>query len=190
MLMSGWQKKRRVMRRYDLTAEMYDNRYAEEQTAKIIAALKNLTQHNGFILDAGCGTGLLFNFVADKAKLTVGIDISKKTLMQALRQIEDLKIPNIFLVQADLDNMPFETGVFGRIFSMTVLQNSPDRSQTLAEIKRVGKNDATFVITGLKSIFSKVAFRRLLKNAGMRITAFEDENLKCYVAICTNSASR
>ena len=189
MWMSGWQKKRKVMRRYDLTAEIYDNRYAEEQTRKIIAALKNLTQLNGHVLDAGCGTGLLFNFVADEARLTVGIDISKKMLMQALRRIRDQKISNVFLVQADVDNMPFDTGVIGRIFSMTVLQNSPDPAKTLAEIKRVGKNDAVFAITGLKSIFSKIDLRRLLKNAGMTIMAFEDKDLKCYVAICTNSVS-
>ena len=188
--MSGWQKKRSVMRRYELTAEMYDNRYAEEQTAKIIAALKNLTEPNGHSLDAGCGTGLLFNYVANEARLTVGIDISKKTLMLALRRIRDMKISNVFLVQADMDNMPFDTGVFGRIFSMTVLQNSPDPGRTLAEIKRVGKHDVVFVITGLKNIFSKVAFRHLLKNAGMRIVTFEEKDLKCYVAICTNSVSR
>jgi ubiquinone/menaquinone biosynthesis C-methylase UbiE len=178
------------MRRYDLTAEMYDSRYGEEQTAKIIAALKDLTEPHGHILDAGCGTGLLFSFVTDKARLTVGIDISKKTLMQALRRIRDLKISNVFLVQADMDSMPFDTGVFDRIFSMTVLQNSPKPAKTLAEIRRVGKKDVVFVITGLKSIFSKVAFRRLLKNAGMRIVAFEDKDLKCYVAIGTNSVSR
>jgi ubiquinone/menaquinone biosynthesis C-methylase UbiE len=169
---------------------MYDSRYAEEQTAKIITALKNLTEPNGHILDAGCGTGLLFNYVADKGRLTVGIDISRKTLMLALRRIRDLKISNVFLVQADVDSMPFDAGVFDRIFSMTVLQNSPKPAETLAEIKRVGKNDVVFVITGLKSIFSKGAFRRLLKNAGMRIVTFEDKNLKCYVAICTNSVSR
>lgn len=187
MWMSGWQKKRRVMRRYDLTAEMYDSRYAEEQTAKIIAALKNLTEPNGPILDAGCGTGLLFDYVTDKTRLTVGIDISKKTLMLALRRLRDLKISNVFLVQADVDNMPFDNNVFGRIFSITVLQNSPDPGRTLAEIKRVGKHEVVFVITGLKSIFGEGAFRRLLKNAGMRILAFEDNDLKCYVAICANS---
>ena len=40
--MNGWLKKRRVMRRYDLTAEMYDMRYAEEQAAKIRAGLKHV----------------------------------------------------------------------------------------------------------------------------------------------------
>ena len=188
--MSGWQKKRRVMRRYDLTAEMYDSRYAEEQTSKIIAALKNLTDPDGHVLDAGCGTGLLFNYVGNKARLIVGIDISKKTLMQALRRIRDMKISNVLLVQADVDNMPFDTGVFDRVFSLTVLQNSPEPDRTLIEIKRVGKHDAVFAISGLKSIFRKRTFRCLLKNAGMRIMTFEDKDLKCYVAICTSSVSR
>jgi hypothetical protein len=35
--MGSWLKKRRVMQRYDLTAEIYEMRYVEEQTAKIEA---------------------------------------------------------------------------------------------------------------------------------------------------------
>jgi hypothetical protein len=37
--MNLWSKKRSVMRRYDLTAQMYDQRYGEEQEAKYKAAL-------------------------------------------------------------------------------------------------------------------------------------------------------
>ena len=56
--MNKWSQKRRVMRRYDLTARMYDERYAEEQAAKYRAALKHLDIH-GSVLDVGCGTAAI-----------------------------------------------------------------------------------------------------------------------------------
>jgi ubiquinone/menaquinone biosynthesis C-methylase UbiE len=187
--MSSWQKKRRMMRRYDITAEIYDARYAEEQAAKIEAALKRVEIENyDGVLDSGCGTGILFDYAADKAKLIVGIDISKKTLLQAIRHVKRKSLSNVHLIQADMDNLPFGDGVFSRVFSLTVLQNSPEYSETLAEIKRTGTNDAIFVVTGLKSIFSKRVFERLLSKSQLKIVAFEEENLKCYVAICANSA--
>lgn len=189
--MNSWQKKRRIMRRYDITAEIYEQRYAEEQTAKIEAALKHLQiKNNDQILDCGCGTGILFDYLAEKTELIVGIDISKKTLVQAIRHVQSKKLLNINLIQADIDNMPFEDGVFSKVFSLTVLQNSPQYDNTLAEMKRIGMTKATFAVTGLKKIFSKHLFQKLLKNSQLKIVAFEEEDLKCYVAICTNSSAK
>ncbi len=125
--MSSWQKKRRMMRRYDITAEMYDTRYAEEQAAKIEAALKRVAiESHDRVLDSGCGTGVLFDYIADKAKLIVGVDISRKTLVQAIRHVQRKSLSNVHLVQADMDNLPFGDGVFSKVFSLTVLQNSPE----------------------------------------------------------------
>jgi ubiquinone/menaquinone biosynthesis C-methylase UbiE len=187
--MSRWQKKRRMMRRYDITAEMYDTRYAEEQAAKIEAALKRVAiESHDRVLDSGCGTGVLFDYIADKAKLIVGVDISRKTLVQAIRHVQRKSLSNVHLVQADMDNLPFGDGVFSKVFSLTVLQNSPEYTETLAEIKRTGMTEAAFVVTGLKSIFSKSIFERLLTKSQLKIVAFEEEDLKCYVAVCTNSA--
>ena len=185
--MNSWLKKRRVMQRYDLTAEIYEMRYVEEQTAKIEAALKHLKmEQNEQILDAGCGTGILLDHIADEVKIIVGVDISKKTLLQARQRIYDNELSNAYLVQADVDNMPFSDNLFNRVFVLTVLQNSPDPDKTLTEIKRVGKTGTFFVVTGLKRIFSKRAFTRLLNNARLKAVAFEEKDLKCYVAVCTD----
>ena len=184
--MSGWLKKRRIMRRYDLTAEMYDMRYAEEQAAKIKAALRHVRiKEDDWILDVGCGTGILFNYLPDKLNLIVGVDISKKTLLQAKQLAREKRVMNAQPVQADADNLPFGQNVFGKVFIMTVLQNSPDPARTLTEIKRVGTGNAVFVVTGLKSVFRKSTFVKLLRKVKMKKIAFEEENLKCYVEVCT-----
>ena len=185
--MSGWHKKRRVMIRYDATASIYDERYAEEQAAKVEAALKHVKiEEEWLILDVGCGTGILFDHLADEAGGIVGLDFSKKCLIQAKERTRNRSLSDVQLIRADADNMPFHNDVFNTAFAMTLLQNAPNPKDTLAEIKRVSRNDALFAITGLKKIFTKEGFERLLKNAQLTALVLEDEKLKCYVAVCTN----
>jgi ubiquinone/menaquinone biosynthesis C-methylase UbiE len=181
--MSGWRKKRSVMHRYDVTAGIYDLRYADEQTAKYKAALESLrTREFGIVLDAGCGTGLLFDHVADKAEAIVGLDVSRKSLLEARRHA---RLQNVHLVCADVDAMPFADRTFNSAFAMTLIQNSPNPVETLNEIEHVSKDDAEIVVTGLKKIFSKKKFEELLRNADLNIDILKDEdNLKCYVAVC------
>lgn len=183
--MDVWKKKRAIMRRYDVTAEMYDRRYAEEQAAKIEAALNRMKiRPSDCVLDVGCGTGLLFCYVAGKAEQIVGLDISKRSLFIAKDRAKSFH--NIFLVLADADNMPLKEDIFDDVFAFTLIQNTPDPARTLNELMQVAKENAMFAITGLKKIFSRKAFHTLLRDAGMRIVALEDENtLKCHVAACT-----
>ena len=70
--MTGWKDKRKVMQRYDLTAEMYEERYAQEQEAKYGAALENVDVAGCTVLDVGCGSGLFFRYAAAKAKVAGG----------------------------------------------------------------------------------------------------------------------
>jgi ubiquinone/menaquinone biosynthesis C-methylase UbiE len=173
------------MKKYDITADIYDTRYAEEQAAKYKVTLGNLRRDKlGLVLDVGCGTGLLFDYIADKSKMVVGLDISRKTLLVAWKrkQVHD----NVHLILADADNIPLINGTFDHIFAMTVIQNSPDPAKTLKEIKRSAEDSAEVIVSGLKRIFPKERFRKLLKHSGFRIASLKDEdNLRCYVAVCT-----
>jgi len=182
--MKEWDKKRDVMQSYDSTAHLYDMRYAEEQTAKIEAAMKsiNLEKHNS-VLDVGCGTGLLFSYVANKARMVVGLDISRKILFQARAKAK--KFPNVHLICADADNMPLKKVIFDYAFAVTLIQNMPNPPESLNEVERVTRENAFIVITGLKNKFSLEVFEELLKKAGLDLFALMNENLKCHVALCT-----
>jgi phosphatidylethanolamine/phosphatidyl-N-methylethanolamine N-methyltransferase len=182
--MSERNKKRRIMRRYDSAPHIYDMRYAEEQTAKIEAALQcvNVKKHD-MVLDVGCGTGLLFDYVATKAETIVGVDISRKTLLQAKKRSG--KFSNVHLIWADADGLPLKDDVFSRVFAVTLIQNIPNPIKTLDEVKRVTKKNAVIVVTGLKKKFSHEIFERLLRKIGLNVIEMEDGNLKCYVAICS-----
>jgi ubiquinone/menaquinone biosynthesis C-methylase UbiE len=181
--MSGWKKKRAIMQRYNVTADIYDMRYADEQTAKYEAALESLrTRKFSIILDAGCGTGLFFDHVADKTGAIIGLDISRKSLLKARKRA---KFQNVHIVCADVDAMPLVERIFDHVFAMTLIQNSPNPVDTLKEIERVSKNNAEIVVTGLKKVFSKEKFEELLRNAGLKIVVLKNEdNLKCYVTVC------
>jgi len=182
--MSEWVKKRRIMQQYDSTAHLYDMRYAEEQAAKIEAALKSVcVEKDAVVLDVGCGTGLLFDYIADRSKTIVGLDISRKILLQAKKRSE--KFVNVHLIWADADNIPLKNNVFSYVFAVTLIQNVPNPFKTFDEVKRVARREAVIVVTGLKKKFSLEIFERLLRKFGLNVIEMKDESLQCYVAICT-----
>ena len=121
--MASWKDKRKIMQRYDVTAEMYDERYAQEQQRKYKKALENVYVAGKAVLDVGCGSGLFFKEVAAQAGLVVGVDVSRKLLLKAKEQ--GSAFSNVAVLQADADHLPFKDGLFGAVFAFTVLQNVP-----------------------------------------------------------------
>src|SRR5271157_3493785 len=187
--MDGWHKKLDVMRRYDATAHMYDVRYAEEQKLKIEAALNYVDVGKAdMVLDVGCGTGVLFDYVASEAAMTVGLDISEKTLRVARERAKHYD--RVHLVWADADNMPFKGQVFDKVFAMTLLQNTPSATDTIKEIYRVAKEEALVVITGLKKIFSRAVFEQLLRLVGLKKIVTLNKGLQCYVSVCAKARGK
>lgn len=186
--MNKWDQKRRVMRRYDASSRTYDALYGDEQVAKFDRALQSLTSIPGsVVLDAGCGSGLLFNRVASEAKMVVGLDISRSLLFSANEKAKKHK--NVYLVRADVDNMPFSLGIFSVVFAFTVLQNLPRPPETMQAISKAAKHDAVIVVTGLKKYFSSDKFSNLLKLAEFSLVSFiDDDSLKCYVAVLRNGS--
>ncbi|HUK84753.1 MAG TPA: class I SAM-dependent methyltransferase, partial [Candidatus Acidoferrum sp.] len=118
--MADWKDKRKVMLRYDLTAQMYDERYAEEQESKYEASLEKVNVTGCAVLDAGCGSGLFFTQVATQASLVVGVDISRKLLLKAKERAG--VFDNVSVLQADTDHLPFKESGFDIVFAFTVLQ--------------------------------------------------------------------
>jgi ubiquinone/menaquinone biosynthesis C-methylase UbiE len=178
--LAAWKDKRKIMQRYDLTADMYDERYAEEQNAKYKKALEKLGVADMAVLDAGCGSGLFFSHVAPQAKMVVGVDVSRKLLFKAKAQTQGLG--NVFVLQADADHLPFRDGAFGGVFAFTVLQNLPKPAETVCELKRVAKHGGWVVVTGLKKAFPLEQFMDILENSGLKIVSFvDDAAVNCYV---------
>ena len=183
--MPAWNHKRRVMRRYDQSAQAYDAQYHEEQEAKINAIMQSLSlRQSSVVLDAGCGTGLLFQHLAEGTELITGTDISEGLLQKARKRAQPYC--NTALIQADVDNMPFLDETFDAVLAITLLQNMPDPEATLAEFSRVSKQSALLVATGLKKQFSQENFVKLLEQANLRVELLKlDEKNREYICICT-----
>jgi 2-polyprenyl-6-hydroxyphenyl methylase/3-demethylubiquinone-9 3-methyltransferase len=179
-----WKQKRSAIRHYDLTAETYDQQYMEEQNTKIAIALEALPRpmdKNAVVLDAGCGTGLLFPHITRKAKQIMGVDISASLLKEAKTKAK----ANIALIRADADFLPFKAETFTNTFAFTLVQNTPNPQGTIEEIERAAQPDATIVITGLKKHFTLSAFVKLLENVRLEILTLKtDKELKDFVAVC------
>jgi ubiquinone/menaquinone biosynthesis C-methylase UbiE len=183
--MSRWTEKLRVMRLYDQSAKVYDVQYREEQEVKIRTAMGNLTiNEDSMVLDAGCGTGLLFGHVAEKARVVIGVDISRGILKEAKRKVK--KHENVALILADVDNMPFPYQTFDTIFAVTTIQNTPNPTFTINEIKLVSKPNSTIVITGLRKVFTEEQFSEILKRTNLKVEMMKpDKQMKEYISVCT-----
>jgi ubiquinone/menaquinone biosynthesis C-methylase UbiE len=185
--MREWKEKRGTMRHYDQQASIYDVQYLGEQDAKIEDALSSTElKPNEVVLDVGCGTGFLFHHISKNVGLLIGIDISSKALREAKKRTKNHS--NIALIRADADNTPFADRSFDKVFAITLLQNMPGPLKTIIEMKRIGKPQAVFVITGLKKKFTQESFSDLLKTAQLKVSVLEtDQQLKGHIAVCTNA---
>jgi ubiquinone/menaquinone biosynthesis C-methylase UbiE len=181
--MQEWKEKRRTMRHYDRQAKIYDPQYLEEQNAKIVDALNSIDLgSDGLVLDLGCGPGFLFHHIDKTAKLLVGLDTSQKALHVAKKRTK--RLFNTVLIRADADNTPFLDQTFNRVFAVTLLQNMPDPTKTISEMKRISKPEGVFVLTGLKKKFTQDGFVYLLNRAQLKVSTFKTgEHLKGYVAV-------
>lgn len=171
------------MRRYNQSAHVYDAQYSEEQETKFKTVMNDLRlPHKSRVLDVGYGTGLILNHLVEKAKLIVGVDFSRGLLEEARKKA---RLNDVLLVLADADNLPFADHVFDAVLAITLLQNMPDPNVTLSEIKRVGRQTAPIVVTGLKKRFAGEDFAEMLKRADLTIGTLKPDDMnREYVCVC------
>lgn len=155
--------KRELKRRYDLTAESYDKRYAEIQRRKLEVVLSRLPSKLGRVLDLGCGTGGALPKLEERCELVVGVDFSEGMLREARE-----KNPKAILVQADTDHLPLQGQIFDAVISITLLQNLPRPLKTLQEVARVLKPKGLAVITSLKQKHSSKQLEELMLKASLK----------------------
>lgn len=176
-----WEQKRQCMVNYDSIDRVYDGLYEEEQFKKFQIVTQSLDVNNDVVLDLGSGSGLFVPWTRG-CSAYIGIDLSKSLLKNALTKYKTVK--NASFIRADIDYLPFRSGVFDKTFVFTVLQNSPVPRLTLNEACRISKNTAQLVITGLKKAFSKNELVDLLEDAHLAVQKLMGEELRDIVAIC------
>jgi len=176
--------KKDIARRYDSSAEIYDNRYKNIQEKKYREILSRVDFRNTrAILDDGCGTGNFLGLVnssnGNNSHL-VGVDISSEMI-----KIAHEKYPEVDFIVADSDALPLRNGIFSIIVSITHLQNLPEPEITVKEINRVTSDEAEIVISILRKSWSitrleEIALRNQFKIRDKWIADVEDIGIVCF----------
>ena len=161
--------KRNIRDRYDdLGGRVYDLRYTEEQRLKYESLLTKVrVRPDDIVLDNGCGTGLLFEYVT---AYIVGLDVSVKLLSEASNRAKDM----VQLVNGDSENLPFRPCVFHSVMSFTVLQNASSPGRMLREMGSVRRGDGGLVVSILKKALSKQEFIELFIKSNLKIKKVVD----------------
>ena len=164
-------KKKKIIGDYNSSAPFYDKRYRLIQEEKYTKAFDKHFIKGKRILDAGCGTGLLFDFFLKfglfKRSLScnyVAIDISQKMLTEFKSKLSKLKnSPNVSLILSDIENLPFRENSFNLIFSFTSFQNLPNYREGFQEISRVALKDSDLKFSILKKKLELTTFINMIK---------------------------
>jgi SAM-dependent methyltransferase/uncharacterized protein YbaR (Trm112 family) len=83
------------------------------------------------VLDAGCGSGRFMEVAAGKGAHVVGIDLSR-SVDRAYRETRFK--PQIDLIQGDLMNPPLRSESFDALYSIDVLNHTPDTRQAFQSV--------------------------------------------------------
>jgi SAM-dependent methyltransferase len=96
------------------------------------------------VLDAGCGMGRYLRVAAEgRPRRLVGLDLSG-AVFAARDQTRDL--PGVEIVQGDLLRPPFDPGTFDQIYSLGVLDHTPDPRAAFLALARLLKPGGRIVV--------------------------------------------
>ncbi len=144
-----------IRRAYDLWSTVYARIAGPLEHGPRVRALElACIQPEDTILEAGVGTGAIFleilRRVSDSRQVS-GIDLSTKMLDKARRLTQHSGYSNVGLYQADVRQLPFQSGRFDVIYSSYLLDlmELRDISQVLLEFKRVLKPGGQLVLVNL-----------------------------------------
>lgn len=121
------------------------------------------------ILDLACGTGFplfeLAHMYGVSCQIT-GVDSWKEAIARARSKLNVYQLPNVRILEADAEHLPFQDETFDMIVSNLGINNFIDPNAVVAECFRVAKPKARLVLTtnpaGHMSEFYEV-FRATLK---------------------------
>jgi ubiquinone/menaquinone biosynthesis C-methylase UbiE len=110
-------------------------------------------QKGEWILDAGCGSGRFAEISSNTNANIVAIDYS--TAVDAC--YENLgNRDNLIIIQCDIYQLPFENGFFDKIYSLGVLQHTPDVKEAVRSLSLKIKAGGDFCIDFYEKSFKSM----------------------------------
>lgn len=112
-----------------------------------------------YLLDVGCGTGVFTESILAQGAEIVGFDLSLPMVSAAAQRF---RAHPFYPMVGNMLALPFASGSFDKVFSMTAIEFVVNGQAAVAELERVTKNGGRIVITTLNRL-SPWADRRLEK---------------------------
>jgi SAM-dependent methyltransferase len=104
--------------------------------------------HNALILDAGCGTGHLANFLGlRKDRHVVGVDCSLNSLRLGKRFKDRCALPNTSFLEVNLFRPPFRARVFDVVIANNVLHHTSNPLRGFQTLAGLLKPNGIFVLS-------------------------------------------
>ncbi len=100
-----------------------------------IRSLKDLV-----FLELGCGPAFLAQKIAEEAKLIIGIDFNLEALKVAKIMLDEKKIKNYLLINANILKMPIRSKSVDFVYGGGVIEHFKKTQESVDEIYRVLKN--------------------------------------------------
>ena len=153
---------------FDQQADSYEKLYGDQSEfeTEIVEKRKQLILGSPSVktaLDIGCGTGTFLGFISKKAKKVFAVDASEKMVQKAKERTKKEKLPNVEIMQAYAEKLPFKTGQFETIYCINTFYHIKEKEKTIAEIARALKKGGTAYIE-FYNILNPFVFLRLLAN--------------------------
>lgn len=98
------------------------------------------------ILDIGCSSGIITQYIADQAKKTIGVDVDLNAISLAKRSYE--KKPSLTFRVASGSNLPFKDNSFDVVICNQVYSYVSTPGKLMNEVYRVLKDNGVCLFTG------------------------------------------
>ena len=142
--------------RYDQWFETPIGELVQEYEAELLQAMLD-PQPGELLLDVGCGTGIFTGAILSSGAEVVGLDISIPMISRAGRRFHSERFTPL---AGNMLALPFASGSFDKVYSMTALEFVDNAQAAVAELERVTKAGGVIVMSTLNRL-SPWAERRL-----------------------------
>jgi len=107
----------------------------------------DVSSRNDFVLDVGCGTGSYLVALSKGGRRCYGVDPLSDVSLESAKVQTARESVSVFLCRGVGEFLPFESGVFDVVLSISTLQHVGDQYMTLCEIRRVLKDDGLLLVS-------------------------------------------
>ncbi|MFH1526570.1 MAG: class I SAM-dependent methyltransferase [Bacteroidota bacterium] len=152
----------KVEKFWDRTASSYDKEEKKDEKIylQLIEKSKVYLKLTDFVLDFGCGTGLVSNEIANSARKIHAIDLSSKMIDIAKNKAEKREIFNIEYMHSTIFDSRLKKGTFDIILAFYVLHLVEDTQAVIQRINELLKPGG-FIISATPCMGEKLLLSRI-----------------------------